>query len=63
VIEGSVRSSAASTAIPSSYRPQAMSAAPAIAAPGMNSTARVIPPTPAKVIPNTGSSNDDWEEF
>ncbi len=63
VIEGSVRSSAASTAIPSSYRPQAMSAAPAIAAPGMNSSARVIPPTPAKVIPNTGSSNDDWEEF
>ncbi|BCM25432.1 methyl-accepting chemotaxis protein [Methyloradius palustris] len=65
VIEGSVRpnSNKHSSAIPSSYRPQAMSAAPAIAAPGMNSSARAIPPSAAKVIPTTGTNNDDWEEF
>ena len=63
VIEGSVRSNPTSSAIPSSYRPQAMSAAPAaIAGPGRNSSAKSIPASPLKV-PASSGSNDDWEEF
>jgi len=62
VIEGSVRSNPTSSSIPSSYRPQAMSSAPAIAAPGLNSSAKVISSTPVK-IPASSGNNDDWEEF
>jgi|SRR5450830_131322 len=67
VIEGSVKSSnsRSSSAVPSSYRPQAMGTSPAaIAAPGLNSSGRAIPPSPAKVpTSSTGANNDDWEEF